>query len=362
MKRLILCADGTWNVRDQVDKVTNKRQPSNVTKVARAILPRASSGIDQIVYYYDGLGTAGGLDRYTGGAFGKGIEANIRDIYRFIVYNYEPNDELYLFGFSRGAFTVRTLAGFMNKVGLIKKDDDYYVPEIYACYESSRGPGSPEWTKAFHNVKTVRPSPPIRFIGVWDTVGALGAPGFLGQILNKNKYQYHDIELNQNIQNAYQALAIDEGRKAFKPNVWIRPLGWSGKLEQAWFPGVHSNVGGGYSPDGLANEALHWIVEKAEGLGLQFDSNYLKHFTPCFNSVLHESMTPTYRMMGRHIRPLGNQSVDGELLHKSALDRRNLPECRYHPENLEACLADSRPLPIARTSRIPTGTPYPSSP
>ena len=362
MKRVILCTDGTWNVRDQVDKATKKRRPSNVTKVARAILPRASSGIDQIVYYHDGVGTAGGFDRYTGGAFGEGIEANIRELYRFIVYNYESGDELYFFGFSRGAFTVRTLAGFMNKVGLIQKDDDYYVPEIYACYESSKGPGSLEWAKAFHNVQGTRPCPPIRFIGVWDTVGALGAPGFLGQMLNKNKYRYHDIELNPNIQNAYQALAIDERRKPFQPNLWTRPPGWTGQLEQAWFPGVHCSVGGGYSPDGLANEALHWIVEKAEGLGLKFDSNYLKHFTPCFNSVLHNSMTTAYKVMGQHIRPLGKQPADGEVLHKSASDRRNLAECHYHPENLEAFLAGSGPVAPASTTRVPTGGPCPPLP
>src|SRR5207249_6702905 len=140
MKRLIICADGTWNERDQVDEKTKKRRPTNVTKVARAVLARSSKGIDQIVYYHDGVGTSGGVDKYTGGAFGDGIEANIRDLYRFILYNYEAQDasktpdELYFFGFSRGAFTVRTLAGFMRKVGLIEKDDDYYIPEIYGCY------------------------------------------------------------------------------------------------------------------------------------------------------------------------------------------------------------------------------------
>jgi uncharacterized protein (DUF2235 family) len=359
MKRIILCADGTWNVRDQVDKASGRRHPSNVTKVARAIVSRASNGIDQIVYYHDGVGTAGGLDRYTGGAFGEGIEANIRELYRFVVYNYDLGDELYLFGFSRGAFTVRTLLGFVNKVGLIQKDDDYYVPEIYASYESSEGPGSPGWIKAFHNVKGVGPCPSIKFIGVWDTVGALGAPGFLGQILNKNKYRYHDIELNPHIQNAYHALAIDERRKPFAPNLWTRPPGWAGKLEQAWFAGVHSNVGGGCSPDGLANEALHWIVEKAERLGLEFDSNYLNHFTPCFNSVLQDSMTATYRVMGQHIRPVGNQLADGEVLHKSAIDRRNLAECNYRPENLEAFLARNTPVTPANTTRVPTGTPCP---
>jgi len=199
MKRIVLCADGTWNVRDQVDKASNTRRPTNVTKVAHAVRPRASNGTDQALFYHEGVGTAGGLDRYTGGAFGEGIEANISELYRFLVYNYEPGDELYFFGFSRGAFTVRTLAGLMNKVGLVQKDDDYYVPELYACYEGSKGPGSPEWIKAFHNTKVPRPCPPIRFIGVWDTVGALGAPGFLGQFLNKDKYKYHDVGLNPHI-------------------------------------------------------------------------------------------------------------------------------------------------------------------
>src|SRR5438552_1915600 len=133
MKRIVICGDGTWNERDQLDKESQKRHPTNVTKVARAIRPRGSGGIDQIVYYHEGVGTSGGLHKFTGGAFGSGIELNIRQMYRFIVYNYEPNDEIYFFGFSRGAFTVRTLAGFMQKVGLIQKDDDYYVPEIYAC-------------------------------------------------------------------------------------------------------------------------------------------------------------------------------------------------------------------------------------
>src|SRR5687768_12937282 len=114
MKRIVLCADGTWNIRDQVNEETGKRRPTNVTKVARAVRPRARNGTDQIVYYHDGIGTGGVMDRATGGAFGQGIEENIRILYRFLIYNYEPNDELYFFGFSRGAFTVRTLGGFMN--------------------------------------------------------------------------------------------------------------------------------------------------------------------------------------------------------------------------------------------------------
>lgn len=357
MKRIVICGDGTWNIRDQVDKATKKRRPTNVTKVARAILPRAANGIDQLVFYHDGVGTSAGLDKFTGGAFGRGIEHNIRELYRSILYNYDSGDELFFLGFSRGAFTVRTLAGFMSKVGLVQKDDDYYIPEIYACYESSQGPGSAGWSRAFHNVQGTRPCPPIKFIGVWDTVGALGAPGFLGQVFNRKKYQYHDIGLNAHIQNAYQALAIDERRKPFAPAVWRRPAGWGGTLEQAWFPGVHSNVGGGYSPDGLANEALHWMVEKAEGLGLEFDRSFLGHYRPCFNSLLRDSMSAMYKLMGGYVRPIGRQLADGELVHQSALDRLGLPSCNYAPDNLKAYLT-SAPMPkIGITARVSRGTP-----
>ena len=288
MKRIVICADGTWNLRDQVDKESGKRRPTNVTKLARAVLPRARDGKDQVVFYHDGLGTGGPLDSVTGGAFGAGIEQNIRNLYRSIVYNYEPGDELYFFGFSRGAFTVRTLAGFMNFVGLIEKDDDYFVPDIYKCYEKNHKEGSTEWNHAFRKVKDRRDCPPIKFIGVWDTVGSLGAPGMIGKIagvFNGNKYAYHDVDLNEHIENAYHALAVDERRKPFKPTLWTRPDGWSGKLEQAWFPGVHSNVGGGYKPDGLANEALQWIVEKARSVDLDFDWDYLRFFEPHYDAV-----------------------------------------------------------------------------
>jgi len=359
MKRIIICADGTWNVRDQIDKKSGHRHPTNVTKLARAILPQASDGTFQIVYYHEGVGTSGPLDSVTGGAFGKGMEENIRNLYRFIVYNYEPDDELYLFGFSRGSFTVRSLAGFMNKIGLIKKDDDYYVPEMYTCYEKSKGPGSAGWEKAFKNVKDTRPCPPIHFIGVWDTVGALGAPGLLGQFINKNKYKYHDVALNPNIKNAAHAMAIDERRKPFKPSIWSRPADWQGDLQQAWFAGVHSNVGGSYSPDGLANEALHWMVEKAESLGLECDSEYLAHFWPCFNSVLNDSMTITYKLMGPFERQIGKHLNDGEVLHQSVLDRMQHAKSDYTPHNLKGYPNSLPDIPVVNTRRLKRGEPCP---
>jgi uncharacterized protein (DUF2235 family) len=368
MKRIVICADGTWNLRDQVDPKTKKRRPTNVTKIARAILSRAKDGVDQVVFYHDGLGTGSGLDKITGGAFGAGIENNIRNLYRSIVYNFESGDEIYMFGSSRGAFTVRSLAGFMSTVGLVEKDDDYYVPELYACYERGFHPDTPEWSNAFPlsqgfqrlriGERDLRSCPPIRFIGVWDTVGALGAPGWVGKFINKGKYAYHNIGLTPSIQNAYHALAIDERRKPFAPNLWSRPAGWDGTLEQAWFAGVHSNVGGSYAPDGLANEALHWIVEKAEALGLEVDSKYLSMFRPCFNSVLNDSMTPKYRIMGPYVRPIGRQPGDGECIHQSAVDRYELTECRYAPKSLTDYLASAQKR-VVTTKRIERGTPCP---
>lgn len=356
MKRIILCADGTWNEPERKDKESGRPQPTNVLKVARGVVPIAANGVQQVVFYHFGVGTAGQWDEFTGGAFGAGIERNVRALYRFLVFNYQEGDELYFFGFSRGAFTVRTLAGFMNAVGLLQKEDEYYTGELYGLYESSVAIDSDAWKHAFRNIKEPRPSPAIRFIGAWDTVGALGAPGALGQLFNRGKYRYHDIGLNDRIQNAYHALAIDERRKPFAPSIWKRPSGWTGALEQVWFPGVHSNVGGSYRPDGLANEALHWMVEKAEALGLAFDNGFLAHYLACFNSTLNDSMSAMYRAMGPYVRQLGQHASDGEAIHQSALDRMALPECGYSPVNIASYLA----APVRRivnTTRVARGQP-----
>jgi hypothetical protein len=209
-------------------------------------------------------------------------------------------------------------------------------------------------------VQGTRECPPILFVGVWDTVGALGAPGFLGRLFNRNKYRYHDIGLNSHILHAYHALAIDERRTPFAPDLWTRPDGWSGTLEQAWFAGAHSNVGGGQTPDGLANEALHWLVEKAEALGLEFDASFLSKYTPCFNSTLHDSMNGKYRLLGTHVRTIGRLASGGEVVHQSAIDRLKDPACAYAPQNLKTFL-DSAAAAAARsnTARIARGSPCP---
>lgn len=363
MKRIVICADGTWNIQDQKVPGQLTRRPTNVTKVARAVVTRipgvgGAEAVDQVVFYHAGIGTGRGLDKVTGGAFGDGIENNIRELYRSIIYNYEAGDALYFFGFSRGAFTVRSLIGFLNAVGLVHKGDDYWVPELYECYQSGKRPGSPEWQATLtHLEHPVLPCPPIKFVGVWDTVGALGAPGLLGQLFNRKKYKYHDVSLNDHIENAYQALAIDERRRPFAPSVWERPPGWTGKLEQAWFAGVHSDVGGGQPRDGLANEALHWIVEKAEGCGLVFDSDFLAHFKPCFNGDLHDSMSPMYRVMVPITRQIGGRGQNGEAAHEAAIDRCLMTKLAYDPSNLKVFRSQNPAIQPYDTTRIARGTP-----
>lgn len=361
MKRIVICADGTWNTRDIiVDKKTGRRHPTNVTKMARAVLPTAKDGTTQIVYYHDGVGTSqtddGDQVSYLQGMSGDGLEAHVRNLYRFVLYNYEQGDELFMFGFSRGAFTVRTLAGFMNFVGLVEKDGDYYVPELYSCYDHHQGPETPEWKNVFRKVKRKRPCPSIKFIGVWDTVRAV------------NMSSFHDIQLNANILNAYQALALDERRVDFKPEFWIKPPEWQGQLEQAWFAGAHANVGGCYNPDGLANEALHWIVEKAEESGLEFDRDYLAFFRPCFDSWLNDEFHGLVTWRGELIRAPGLHMNHGESLHQSVIDRIQLTESvfcpnseknevirtKYEPQNLLAWLDK---LPLAKTKRTSPGVP-----
>jgi uncharacterized protein (DUF2235 family) len=359
MKRIIICADGTWNEPDQIDEKTGKRRPTNVTKVARAVRPQDAQGSDQVVFYHDGVGTGGPLDRFSGGAFGKGIEENIRALYRFLVLNFVPGDEIFLFGFSRGAFTVRSLAGFMHRIGLLEKDDDYWVPDLYELYESASATGNQtELDQLLLRCKGVRPCPPIKFIGVWDTVGALGAPGIIGGYFNRGKYKHHDLGLTPSIQNAYHALAIDEKREPFKPTLWRKPDGWTGELAQAWFAGVHSNVGGSYTPDGLANEALHWIVEHAERHGLAVDSGYLGFFKACFNTTLHDSMSIGYRvaLLGPADRDIELSAQDGLCVHQSAIDRMNWPDCSYSPSNLVAAMNKlSTASVFANTSRVQRG-------
>lgn len=338
MKRLVVCADGTWNEPEQKDR--GKAAPTNVVKLATSVSPQDGNGVHQILCYHEGIGEHGGLfDHISGGAFGTGISRNIKDLYQFLCINYLAGDELWFFGFSRGAYTARSLAGLVRNCGILKRENLSKIGEAYDLYRERTDDSSPssEKAKAFRAAFSW-PDCRIRFIGVWDTVGALGIPVRPLRFWSKSKYEFHDVQLSRHVEFAYQALAIDERRKPFLPSVWSRqPDAPSSQvLEQAWFPGVHCNVGGGYADTGLSDSALAWLCDRAVKAGLALEMKRLPTGNP--DCVMRDSMTLFYRMLGIGERQPGNESQSAEGTHQVSLKRSN-----YMPENLRNFLMQSPP-------------------
>ncbi|GAB2452184.1 hypothetical protein GCM10011375_39150 [Hymenobacter qilianensis] len=340
-KRLVILCDGTWNRAENMDR--RKRKPTNIMKLVRAIKPLAEDGTVQVTYYDKGVGNHWGVDRFLGGGLGLGLSDNVIEAYRFLVYNYEPGDAIFLFGFSRGAYTVRSLAGLIQHLGLLPKQEDFFVPEAYALYRQrpENGKRQEEWQreaadfKMRHTTRLIN----IHFIGVWDTVGALGVPLSLFSVFNRRHYRFHDHSLCPCIQHAYQALAVDEHRKTFRPTLWENVV--AGQiLEQRWFSGVHTNVGGGYEKDGLANITLHWLKSKAGDLGLEIDEAFLKYYKPWFGDELRTSMTWYYRLLGKHVRPIGLGAGSNEMIDDSVLKRMQHLS-GYKPVNVLEALSRS---------------------
>jgi uncharacterized protein (DUF2235 family) len=260
MKRIITCSDGTWNKPNATEN--GKPIQTNVQRIFDLVEKRDPvKDITQIKYYDEGIGAQGNvLTRMLNGATGKGIDNNIQDIYKFICWNYEPGDEIYLFGFSRGAYTARSLAGLIRKSGIIKGNDLNKVAEAYKLYrDKEHKPSSPVATD-FRKSNSYDVAC-IKFIGVWDTVGSLGIPLNAFQWYNKSRYTFYDTTLSSIVEHAYHALAVDEQRKTFIPALWVKSDNTASRdfkqvLEQRWFAGVHSNVGGGYDDSCLSAMAV----------------------------------------------------------------------------------------------------------
>jgi uncharacterized protein (DUF2235 family) len=275
MKRLVVCCDGTWNKPDQLDD--GLAAPTNVSKLALAVARRDEGGVEQEVRYVRGVGTRR-FERIRGGAFGFGLSRNVREAYRFLVGNYEPGDELFFFGFSRGAFTARSTAGLVRNAGILRPEHADRVEEAYKLYRArgeSKRPNGDE-ALAFRSTYS-HPDADIHFIGVWDTVGSLGIPidGFRLPLLTK-RWSFHDTTLSSRVRHAHHAIAIDERRGPFKPTLWERQAHAEGqKLEQVFFAGVHCDVGGGYSDPALGEIPLLWMVDRARAAGLAFDAGRL---------------------------------------------------------------------------------------
>jgi hypothetical protein len=358
VKRLVLCCDGTWNRADQ--ESNGEPCPTNVVRLGYRVAKRDSAGVPQIVYYDQGVGTGNTVDRLTGGAIGRGLDDNIYDAYRFLVCNYEPGDELHFFGFSRGAFTARSVVGMARKCGILSAKHARHYGEATELYRDEARPTDAGPVDFRHRYCCYGNADlEVKFIGVWDTVGALGIPLRGLRWLTKDKYQFHDTELSGSVVNAYHALAIDEHRKPFEPALWeYKPKAWQ-HVEQVWFCGAHSDVGGGYahdriagSPDDaprfqpqLADISLDWMIEKARASGLAFDAEVVaaNALTVEPRAGIHDSKTGLYNLVPEYDRVIGLATIDRkhtdqpdatQSLHPSVLARWDA-DPGYRPESLK---------------------------
>jgi uncharacterized protein (DUF2235 family) len=316
MKRLVVCCDGTWNTAGQ-------KFPTNVKRLYAALSDTGADGVRQEGCYVQGVGTKP-RERILGGAFGWGLSANIKDAYRFVVEHFEPGDELFLLGFSRGAYTARSTAGFIRNAGILTEKHRGRIDEAYDLYRD-RGKHPREDVATEFRAKYSHETR-IRFIGVWDTVGSLGIPltGLhLAKWLNR-RWQFHDTDLSSWVDAAFHAVAIDERRRPFVPTMWKQRQGAAAQtVEQVWFSGVHSDVGGGYADHELADIALLWMADRAESCGLAFRKGALDPpaVAPRADGRMHNSRKDLYLLFRPAERKLGQPDVVNELVASSAIAR-----------------------------------------
>ncbi len=390
MKRLVLCLDGTWNntyARGRREDGGQVIKPSNVLKLARAVLPRTADGVEQNVLYHSGVGAMshfpglsnrvlGAVDKYLGGTWGAGFESNLEDALTYLVNNCSSgrgakgSDEVYVFGFSRGAATARALTQLLDWMGgLPHKRDAYYLPLFIRAYIDSRGQRSAADVRAeivasverenARRTRNKRLIPlqkmnrvQVRFLGVWDTVLSLGS-----RLLpwRQRRFLLRD-EPARCVQHARQALAIDERRHDFYPALWRAPGHTEQSLKQCWFAGVHANIGGGYVRDGLANGAFQWMLRQLReaGCALALDATFCRHYRPYAQDVLEKSDGLGYRLKDfiarkNGVRPLclepegafagGGFSIDFSVFQRLLSDPAEHPRLRaYAPENLLRCI------------------------
>lgn len=362
MKRLVVCCDGTWNKPDA-------RSVTNVEKIARTVQtdPAEAGGVSQLTYYISGVGAGSyAADRVLGGAFGFGLWHNVIASYRFLAQNYEPGDEIFIFGFSRGAYTARSVAGMVARVGLLTKLSlvEERLPTAVHMYqgkdlaEGAFGSSVEEFKHDHcHNA-------PVTFLGVFDTVGALGVPG-----IHATTPRFHDVQLSPTVRRARHAMSIDDPRLKFAPTLWEVPdhpeqappgdlSTAEGRVKQVWFEGAHSDVGGGLAETGLSDTTLLWMAQEAHEAGLVFDAPLLDHYVNSGSDpIRHNPLNAMYRVDNAFLRAkmamtgsgstgpfsgglrrLTNEKALGLKLARSAVN--HFMEGGYAPANLQQ-LADA---------------------
>jgi uncharacterized protein (DUF2235 family) len=277
--RIACFCDGTWN-----DPGTD----TNVYKMSNSTLQIAGQ---QAVIYDSGVGTDGTpIDKLFGGAFGTGLFNKIKTCYTQIAHVYSPGDELFLFGFSRGAYTARCLAGMIAICGLPTQNvDQNCIDQAFNAYRDTNPVTRKATLDGLANYSMFDAQ--ITMVGVWDTVGALGIPSCWGGI-DDLQFGFLSVGLHCDVKNAFHAMAIDEQRKQFPATLWQPPYAADQTVEQVWFAGVHCDVGGGYEPDPadnntrLADVTLGWMLGKAVALGLQVDATFAARYIDANNNTV----------------------------------------------------------------------------
>ena len=279
-KNIVLCSDGTGNT-------AIKARGTNVFKLYEAVDIQGhkydSTLKPQVAFYDDGVGTSRLAPlKLIGGAFGFGFAKNVRDMYTELVHVYEPGDHIYLFGFSRGAYTVRALSGLIQCCGILNTkdvDEASVKKRIKRCWKDFRKEAfkrvtdserhrnqSPDDSRAQYRRPYDAYEPSIEFVGVWDTVAAIGMPheGLRAVINWFYPMRFSELTPSRCIKRACHALSIDDDRRTFYPELWNEQEIPAGQVDQVWFAGVHSNVGGGYVKHGMSLVALDWMMAEAE--------------------------------------------------------------------------------------------------
>lgn len=297
MKNILIFSDGTSeNSKGGGDKLL-----SNIGKLYKASIKNQH----QLVKYDEGIGSSGTfIGQALAQATGYGLRQNVLELYRFLCENYNAGDEIYLFGFSRGAFTVRSLSGMISAFGLVVPNERNFsiVNELYKFPKEERMK-QPSW-KDFQAIPTVKVR--VKFLAALDTVGAIGIPVItpISKKMNNVIAGFHDTNL-RNVDFAYHLLSMDEYRTAFKPILWTSCNDEDVKeLQQIWFIGSHTDIGGGYLSCELSNIVLEWLYRKAIACGAKFepieaDGSYCGKVNDAFNSM------PLYKFMGKYFRKPG---------------------------------------------------------
>ena len=325
-KNIVFCADGTWSHPKSPALVSDA--DTNVYKIYKCLAYTAS----QATFYDEGVGAGGNLfEHLFGGAFGRGLFQKVKEGYTAIAHVYDEGDSIYIFGFSRGAYTARCLAGMIAICGLPTENFDQNLVET--AFQAYRNKAQRADLLAGLG-KYALFDAQITCLGVWDTVGALGIPVDPFGIDNKF-YGFLDTNLHPDVHNALHALSIDERRGEFPPTLWTPPFPAGRTVEQVWFAGTHSDVGGGFAETGLSDITLSWMLNKA--LACQ-PANPLELVEPPASpyrtvdpknalGMVHESWSPIWGFPRRRALP-----DDATVANSVALRVAHEPD--YRPPNL----------------------------